>query len=187
MAERPIITPEICRQLCRYEPDTGKLFWLPRDPIWFKPTKRTPEWCCNNWNSRCAGKEAFTLLAPTGYMTGCLLHATELAHKIAWAIQTGEMPSDMIDHEDGNRANNRFANLREAGPTEQARNMKLFSTNTSGHAGVNWSKKEEKWIAKIGLDYKSIRIGCFDDFDEAVRARCAAELEYGFHPNHGRR
>ena len=35
MATKPIPTPEQLRQLVRYEADTGKLFWLPRDVSWF--------------------------------------------------------------------------------------------------------------------------------------------------------
>jgi len=30
MAKRADITPELCRQLMRYDQETGKLFWRPR-------------------------------------------------------------------------------------------------------------------------------------------------------------
>ena len=53
--------------------------------------------------------------------------------------------------------------------------------NTSGYAGV--SRKEEfkratSWVARIGHKGKTIHLGHFDTFEEAVAARQAAEREY---------
>lgn len=36
------------------------------------------------------------------------------AHRLAWAIVTGEQPPDLIDHEDLDTRNNRWSNLRDA-------------------------------------------------------------------------
>ena len=42
------------------------------------------------------------------------------AHRLAWFYMTGEWPSKHIDHIDGKKSNNCFANLRNA---SQAENM----------------------------------------------------------------
>jgi hypothetical protein len=36
-----------------------------------------------------------------------------VAHRVAWFLMTGAWPEGVIDHVDGDRANNRWANLRD--------------------------------------------------------------------------
>jgi len=36
------------------------------------------------------------------------------------------------------------------------------------------------------VDGKTIHLGRFDKFEDAVAARKAADIKYGFHPNHGK-
>jgi len=66
------------------------------------------------------------------------------------------------------------------------KNIGLGSNNKSGHIGINWSKKSNKWMARIMVDKKSIYLGCFDDITDAVEIRKEAEKAYGFHPDHGK-
>lgn len=56
---------ETVRQLIRYEPDTGKLFWLERPREFFKT-----EASCKSWNKRFAGKEALISYDRDGYRVG---------------------------------------------------------------------------------------------------------------------
>jgi hypothetical protein len=44
------------------------------------------------------------------------------AHRLAWLYVTGRWPHPEIDHIDGDRTNNRFANLREVTHSENMRN-----------------------------------------------------------------
>ena len=39
MAVKALPSPEVLRQLLRYEPETGKLFWKERSALFFKCTK----------------------------------------------------------------------------------------------------------------------------------------------------
>lgn len=57
-------------------------------------------------------------------------------------------------------------------------NRPLNKNNTSGVKGVHWSSREETWIAVIGVQRKSITLGRFKNFDEAVNARKEAEEKY---------
>ena len=41
-----------------------------------------------------------------------------------------------------------------------------------------WHKKAKKWMASIAVDRKSIYLGLFENFEDAVKAREDAELKY---------
>jgi len=69
-------------------------------------------------------------------------------------------------------------NCRWATQAEQCYNQRLRKDNKTGRAGVNWHITSSKWIASIGVNNKSIHIGSFDKFKDAVKAREEAELKY---------
>lgn len=50
--------------------------------------------------------------------------------------------------------------------------------NTSGVKGVSWNKEKEAWDAYIGIHGKRIRLGRYENFEDAVKARKRAEEEY---------
>ena len=59
--------------------------------------------------------------------------------------------------------------------------------NSSGITGVCWYERDNKWEVQIYFCGKKNYLGRFEDFFEACCVRKAAEVEYGFHPNHGKR
>ena len=177
MAKTDLPTPEELRQLLRYDPETGYLFWRDR-PAVNKINKQ--------FNTAYAGKRAMTADNGHGYMRGAISGRKVLAHRVAWAITYGDWPEQHIDHINGDRSDNRIVNLRLADIQANARNMKLFSTNTSGVAGVSRIKRENKWRASIWNSRRMIDLGSFHSFDEAVSARKQAEISLGFDPRHGR-
>ncbi len=180
-----VAAPEV-RELIRYDPATGKLFWLERDVSFFRDGKHSAEHRQRCWNSRYAGTEAFTSIDSRGYRQGWICNRHESAHRVIWAVVHGCWPAQEIDHVNGDRSDNRLANLREVTPQENRRNMSISARNTSGVAGVNWDARRETWRARITVNYKEIYLGEFSIFDEARSARKAAEQQYGFHRNHGR-
>ena len=137
-----------------------------------------------SWNTRFAGKRAFTAKNRKGYSIGTIDGRGILAHRAVWALINGRWPSAQIDHIDGNPQNNSPENLRDVLPAENQRNMSLFVTNTSGICGV--FKKDGKWAASIKVDGKSIHLGTYTDKAQAAAARWGAERALGFHPSHGR-
>ncbi len=188
MAIKPLPSPEVLRQLLRYEPETGKLFWLPRGAQWFNATQgRTAAHACANWNARYAGREAFTATDHNGYRCGAILNVNFLAHRVVWAIHYGQEPSGQIDHINGMPHDNRLANMRIASQSENMRNLRRPRNNTSGQVGVTWRKQEAKWSARIVVAGKrSISLGRFHAYEDAVAARKEAEVTFGYHANHGR-
>lgn len=161
MAARILPTPEQLRELLRYEPDTGKLFWLPRPREMF-----TKDRLHLSWNSRHAGKEAFTA-SNRGYKVGRVFDLIHQGHRIAWAVHFGEWPAGLIDHIDGNRSDNRICNLREATQSENGMNRGATRANSSGLKGAAWSEKYGKWESRIKAAGKAKFLGYFDTAEEA--------------------
>ena len=120
-----------------------------------------------------------------GYIAICVQNKRYRAHRLAWLYVSGKFPKDQIDHINHDRADNRFANLREASNQENHKNTSIQKNNTSGVAGVNWHKASGKWKARIKVSQEDIHLGLFIDIIEAAKARKSAEVKYGFHENHG--
>jgi hypothetical protein len=166
-----------------YDAETGALSWLARPLHHFKSERDMKA-----WNTRYAGKKAGALQGQ-GYLEIRLGNKAQLkykAHRIAWELYYGEPPGQQIDHINGDRTDNRICNLRCVTNQENAKNQKMFSNNTSGRTGVTWHKATQKWAARVRADGRHHHLGLFASFDDAVAAREAAELRYGFHSNHGR-
>ena len=60
----------------------------------------------------------------------------------------------------------------------QGYDQKMKNTNTSGKTGVCWVKRSGKWSAQITKDYQLHHLGFFDNKEDAIEARKAAELKY---------
>ena len=158
----------LLRQLLRYDPDTGQLFWVPRTHAMFSATLgRTSQHSCSHWNSRYAGHEAFTSDNGDGYKQGRIFGAAFFAHRVAYALATGFWPSHEIDHIDGDRSNNRLPNLRLASRSENQCNTRMPKNNNSGVKGVSWSSKDKRWVAQIAISGRRVAYKCFADFDQA--------------------
>jgi len=85
-----------------------------------------------------------------------------------------------VDHIHGNktRNDNRKENLRIATRSQNNMNSALSKNNLSGVTGVYFDKNANKWSASITINYKTLHLGLFDTFTEAVQARKRAEEIY---------
>lgn len=54
------------------------------------------------------------------------------------------------------KADNRKSNLRFVTPAQNSWNRGLRSDNKSGHTGVGWDKRAERWIVKVSKGKKSV-------------------------------
>ena len=161
------------RKRLRYEPETGKLFWLGYEGM----PKR--------WRTRHAGNEAFTSYNSSGYLCGSIDNQCFRSHRIAWVLHYGEWPTGQIDHINGVRDDNRISNLRAVSNQENQKNKAMVSNNTSGVTGVSWFKVRRKWKAHIKVDGRYLHLGYFDFIEEAAAARKEAATKYGFTERHG--
>ncbi len=184
MATKPLPSQEVLRQLLDYNPDTGALTWRERGPEWFtakSPARRAS--LCRLWNQRYAGTPAFTCISE-GYMTGSVNKANYKAHRVAWKLTHGTDP-DQIDHINGVRTDNRLENLRDVTLAENTRNRRRPTNNKSGMIGVHrWAHDGiVYWVATSPRKAQSTYHHCIG---QAIKARRVAEIECGFHENHGR-
>lgn len=176
------VDPALLPDLLGYNPDTGELTWRERPAELFPSEHRA-----RVWNSKHAGKAAFTTVSTTdGYKYGMIFGRTYASHRVIWALVTGRWPADQIDHINHDRADNRLDNLREVVNQQNAQNQSLRSDNKTGFVGVRWSKPHRKWVAHARRGVGGNYLGIFGCFGKALKARKAAEKELGFHPNHGK-
>jgi hypothetical protein len=171
MANRPLPTPEILRQLLRYEPETGKLFWRERPACMF--TRRR---LFEGWNTRFAGKEAATPASGTAHLSLVVLGTRYLAHRVIWRMVYGDEPH-RIDHRDLDGCNNRLGNMRAATVAQNGMNRGAPSNNTSGVKGVSYRKDTGKWSAKIVANNKIQNLGCYKSLEDAASAYRQAALK----------
>lgn len=165
------LTQSELKQLLNYNPDTGVFTWLA--DVAQRVKTGDVAGCIRDSP---AGKS---------YIKIQVNHVPHSAHRLAFLYMTGSMPINQVDHEDGDGTNNKWLNLRNATNKENACNRRVPSNNTSGVMGVAWIERLHKWRARIRINGKLTHIGMFVDFDDAVTARKSAEVEAGFHENHG--
>jgi hypothetical protein len=176
------ISAKELQALLSYNPDTGKLRWLPRCISLFKDERA---W--KIWNTRYANKEAFTAVVDgTGRRNGAVFGVNYQAHRVCWAVHHGEWPAQTIDHINGDPSDNRLCNLRDVSQEQQNRNLSIKATNTSGHPGVTKHTNANVWISRINLNKRTCHVGSFARYEDAVQARKIAEILAGYHANHGR-
>ena len=121
-----------------------------------------------------------------GYLLIGLHGKVHFAHRLAVLIMTGSLPTEVVDHINGNGMDNRWVNLRCVSHQENHRNTKIRKNNTSGMMGVAYIAERNRWVARINVNGAGKHLGYFEDVKDAKRARKAAECRFGFHANHGR-
>lgn len=91
-------------------------------------------------------------------------------HRVAWFLVYKRWPKHEIDHINGERADNRLANLREATAGENKRNHRQ-QAGCSGYIGVWPRTKASGFMACIQINGKKKYLGRFDTAEQAARAR----------------
>lgn len=105
-----------------------------------------------------------------GYIRIKICGRSYFAHRLAWLYVNGELPPAELDHINRVTDDNRIINLRPATRSENQKNSKIFSTNTSGYKGVCWNKEYRKWQVDAMLNGKKYRLGYFPTAEQASDA-----------------
>lgn len=180
-----MLTQEYLKECLDYCPHTGLFAWKKRPKQHFE---RMPDW--QGWNNRYPGKLAGAVqdmkACRTNYILICISDKLHKAHRLAWLYMHGTYPDNNIDHINGDGTDNRIVNLRDVTNAENHRNQRRPINNSSGTIGVCWHSYRKAWSSRINLNGKRVNLGYFDDINEAIATRKTAEVEYGYHPNHGR-
>lgn len=137
------LTAERLREVLDYNPDTGIFVWKIRTADRVK-----------------IGTEAGGV-DEKGYVRIRVDGGRYRAHRLAWLYVKGVWPSMDIDHEDNNRANNRWFNLREATEGQNRANSRINRNSKTGIKGVR-EYGRDRWIAGIRVNGKSQHLGIFE-------------------------
>lgn len=97
------------------------------------------------------------------------------AHRLAWLYVHGRWPDEFIDHINGDRSDNRIANLRECSAAQNSQNLAKQYNKHRLTGVVPWKKRFQ---AKICVNHKRINLGSFKTEEEAHAAYLAAKAKY---------
>lgn len=177
MLDENEITQAMIRSRFLYVRELGRLVWLPRPESEFDTKNK---WAV--WNAKYVG-----LVAghpdPHGRFCIHVFGKPRKASRLTWVYHYGYWPN-VIDHIDGNCSRDFISNLRDVTQRENTQNRALSRTNTTGHYGV--FRDAGKFRAQITCNGVKHYLGLYGSIEDAVAARKAAEVKFGFHPNHGR-
>ena len=146
---------EIRERLC-YDPETGIVTWRKS----YFPSR--------------IGKIVGSLSA-AGYFVANVGGRPVGLHRLIWVCVHGRWPREEIDHINGNRADNRLSNLREATRAQNAANF--GSMNGHPVRGATFCRRASKWQAQIRIKNKNTYLGLFDTEDEARAAYLSKAAE----------
>lgn len=149
----------LVRNLLDYDPTTGVFRW------------KTPALRSNMKIGDVAGRDD-----PCGYRSIKICGVHFKSHRLAWLLMTGEQPPVHIDHVNGNRADNRWSNLRRATQSENGGNSKVHSAKNS-FKGVSRVGGSRTWVARITCQGKAKYLGSFDTPEQAHGAYKKAAVE----------
>ena len=146
-------TQSILRQLYWYNPITGELI-----------SRRTNK--------------------PIGWQDDGYLHATlqnkdYRLHRLIWMYLHDRWPTEMIDHINGIKTDNRMCNLREVTAKQNAENRNKVNA-ISGLKGV-FPASNNRWKAAIGHKGQTINLGIFNSKEEAYDIYCKASKVFHTH------
>ena len=117
-------------------------------------------------------------LNKSGYLSVKIDGSSYLVHRLIWLYETGSMPTQYIDHKNRVRNDNRLCNLREASFSDNCQNLSLPKHNTSGHMGVSWYARDNKWNVYIKVNRKNKWLGRYALLDDAIKTRKLGEDKY---------
>lgn len=153
-----MMTHDELKSLLRYDPETGKFYWI---------------------KSRVAcrsGDQCGSYSKALGYNLVGFKYKSYRANRLAFFYMTGRWPAGHVDHINGDSSDDRWCNLRECTPQQNAYN----SRPRGAVKGISWDTAREKWLAQARIGGVKKNLGRFDCFGKAVqRHRIARKAAHG--------
>lgn len=139
------ITQEQVREHLLYNPETGVFTRLTRNHYRWK-----------------VGEKAGCVDKSTGYVMIRLFRRKVWAHRLVFLYLYGAFPPEEVDHRNGDRVDNRIANLRLCSGDENKQNLLRKKKNKAGFQGVT-ARPTGQFVARLGRKY----LGIFGSPEEA--------------------
>lgn len=135
-------------ELLSYCPSSGKFTWN---------VKR---------GCRASGQVAGTI-KPSGYVSISIGSKPMYAHRLAFLLMTGKLPSGVVDHINGNKSDNRWCNLRDVSQSENMANR--FSAQVNSKTGLIGASPHAGggFVAQIRRNKRLTYLGYFQTAQEA--------------------
>jgi len=160
------LTAQRLRELLHYDPETGVFTWRVR---------MSNVVHANTIAGAIETIEKYRSIKIGGY--------SYKAHRLAWFYMTGEWPPHEVDHINGERSDNRWANLRSATKSQNQQNTrKPRAHGTSGFLGVSKRRHNPPlpWLAQIRINGQGYNLGQYATPEEAHSAYLEAKRK--MHP-----
>jgi len=158
-----MLTQSRLKELLNYDPETGIFTWVA------------------NRQKVTIGDVAGTI--NKGYRAIRIDGKQYKAHRLTFLYMTGNFPKEHTDHIDGDKLNNRWANLRGCTHAENHQNRASHKGSSSKYVGVGWHKASQKWRADIKINGKQKFLGRFETEIAAYASYCKAKSElHAFNP-----
>lgn len=158
---KAILSRDTLIKMLSYDPETGGFTWIVKAA-----------------NRIVVGAPAGTL-KKSGYVDVKIKGRLHKAHRLAWLWSHGYLPEGEIDHINGDKSDNRIANLREVSRQCNSTNKHKYRSNTSGVTGV-YKRRPGVWAAQIRVEGKCIHLGYHRSMVSAAKARLDAEIKHQF-------
>lgn len=160
MNAKPLPSYDRVRELFDYAPESGVLSWRVR-------------------NGKMLPGSVAGVVRGDGQRIVGIDGISYRAHRIIWLWMTGSDPAGkQVDHEDTDRGNNRWKNLRLATNAENSRNRSAQSNNKSGDglkgAYQMWNGT---WYSRIWDGSRDVYLGTFPSEADAHAAYAAKAKE----------
>ena len=151
------LTHERLKELLSFDDETGRFKWIARR------------------GHMTAGMAAGSL-HKDGYYRVAIDKKSYLLHRLAWLYVYGSWPSNVLDHINGIRTDNRIENLRDVTQTENKQNTKKANRrNKVGLQGV--SQDGNKFWSRIKNNGKFTYLGRYETPELAHQAFLKAKRE----------
>jgi hypothetical protein len=144
-----LISQEYLKKHIKYDPTTGVFSVL------------VPRKGCSG-KFRSIGQPLGTMTSH-GYLKISLLGSSQYLHRLAFLYMTGELP-ETVDHVNGDKSDNRWANLRSCSQQENCRNKRVVKSKC-GLKGV--TNVGRRYRAQIVHNHKPMHLGYFDTAESA--------------------
>lgn len=158
---------ELIAPILAYEPESGSFFWRAD-----RRMGRTGK----GHLVATAGDQAGGISTDSGYVQIRVVKKKRFGHRLAFLLMTGKWPSGQVDHINGNRADNRWANLRDVPQKVNAQNLRAVRPDSkTGVMGVQLHAQKGKYVARIRVDGKTKCLGYYQTTSAASDAYLTAK------------